>query len=322
MAQGKPYALDNPSKPGKTFLTDQYALVSHGNATKPWPFSACSDSHFHDSEFQRYKDTLTKEHVRLPKKAFLLQKLDDLNNFLNVQWTDPVLAGKFARQKEMERRTDPANAAKAKREGIEKRKAEAENNNDSEEAARCDAELAALDLNASAANGSVTAAAAVNLAAKIKSPPKASQQDRLAALNSKNRGKNTNDVRQALLTERKKLQRDRERAHAEALEAAAKRHQDRLDRQEADRARASLLAVPGGKSEFSELFGDTPDISRAGTPMSGTSTPRLRRSRAGTPVNGGSKPQERSGLGLLGKKKKGEVVDELGGIDLGIDVEI
>lgn len=204
----------------------------------------------------------------------------------------------------MQKRLDPANAANIKRQAISKRKQEAEENEDFEEAARCDAELAALENNAS-----------TNSPLKPKtSPIKAvhTSQENLAAINQKNRSKNADDVRRALLEERKKFHRGRERALAEAK--AAKAEAERL---EAEKKRAeNLLGVPG--ADLSELFGS--DISRGGTPVSGISTP-MRRSRAGTPLNGIKK--EKSGLSMVvGKKKKQQAEDELSGLGLDIDVEI
>ena len=128
LVPGKPYVLEGPN--GKTFHTDQYALVAHGLSEKPWPFSACSDSPLTEAELQKYQSTLEKERIRPPKRAWLHQKLDDLHKFLNVQWTDEVLQGKFSRQKEMQKRLDPANAANIKRQAILKRKQEAEENDD------------------------------------------------------------------------------------------------------------------------------------------------------------------------------------------------
>ena len=333
---GRSYSLELPN--GKTFTTDQYAVVAHGNAEKPWPFSACSDSRFSQEEFNRYLDTLQKEHLRIPKKAWLVQKLDDIHKFLNVEWTDVVLQGKFSRQREMERRVDPAHAAKIKKENILKRKTEAEDLGDMEEVSRCEAELAALENNAATANtnGSPSSghSTTINTLKNTTSPSKpkpipgtsiaTSTQERLALLNQKNRGKNADDVRKALLEERRKLHRERERALAEAkAKAEADAEAARLS------AEGGMLGVPG-RSDMRDLFGDLSDFSRAGTPVSGVSTPRMRRSRAGTPMNGvggggpgGEKKKSALGFGALGGgKKKGGDEDELGGLDLGVDVEI
>lgn len=206
----------------------------------------------------------------------------------------------------MQNRVNPANIVNVKRQDILRRKHEAEETDDGEEIARCDAELAALENNTATSN---SASKAKPSPVKPLAAAAQSSQERLALINQKNRGKNADDVRKALLEERKKLHREREKAAAMAKAKAAA---------DAERKKAELLGVPG--SDMAELFGS--DLSRAGTPMSGTSTPGgMRRSRASTPMNGhGAMKKDRSGLGMmLGKKK---VDDELGGLDLGIDVEI
>ena len=179
---------------------------------------------------------------------------------------------------------------------------------DAEETVKCEAELAALENNALARADLNGGSAAIKLkASPMKAAGVTTQQERLALLNAKNRGKNADDVRKALLEERRKLHKERERTKAEAAAKAA------------ETERKQFLGVPA-KSDLSELFGDS-DMSRAGTPMSGTSTPMLkaRRSRAGTPALNGVK-KEKSGLGMVGKKKGMD--DELADLDLGIDVEI
>lgn len=42
--EGKPYAMEAPN--GRSFVTNQYALVAHGKAEREFPFIACSDSPF------------------------------------------------------------------------------------------------------------------------------------------------------------------------------------------------------------------------------------------------------------------------------------
>jgi len=189
-----------------------------------------------------------------------------------------------------------------KREKIAKRKLDAEEAGDAEEIMRCDAELAALENSAmSAVNGHSNNAVKASPVKKAAAP---NQQDQLAKLNMKNRAQTVQEVRKALLGDRRK--------HLLAREQEAKSRAD--DARKAEEA-AKLLAVPG---DMKELFGDS-DASRAGTPVPG-GTPR--RSRAGTPSNGPKK--EKSGvkavLGAIGKKRMDDEV--IGGLDLGIDVEI
>lgn len=287
--EGKPYEMEDSR--GKHFKTDQYAIVAQGNSEKPWPFHACSDGKFTLDEFQRYHRTMEEQHLRVPKKSWLEKKLQDIHSFLNITWNDTHLAYKFNKMSAMQKKLDPANIAKAKREAVEQRRAKAENDGDEEELAKCEAELTALDENA-ATNGNTVKPKLSPMKQATKT-----EADKLAALNARNRGKTSADVRTALLAERRKIHMERERAFKEAK--AAKERE------------AALLAVPTKNED--DLFGDTPDISRAGTPISGVGTPRAKGSRAGTPVNGGIK-KERSGIGR--RKMEEEVVD------LGIEVDI
>lgn len=302
---GKPYSMEDNR--GKPFQTDQYAVVTQGTSEKPWPFHACSDGRFTLEEFQRYHATMEKEHLRVPRKSWLETKLQDIHNFLNITWDDTAVNAKFAKLNAMQKKLDPIEIAKTKREAVEKRKAKAEEEGDEEEVSKYEAELAALDNNAM--NG--TSSAIKPKVSPLKPSAAQTHNEKLAALNARNRGKTSEDVRKALLAERRKVQTEREKAYREAK--ALKDEQARLEAEKEKK----LLAVPQGDG-LHDLFGDTPDISRAGTPMSGGGTPKIKRSRAGTPVNGlGVLKKERSGLGGLGRRKVEEEV-----VDLGIDVEI
>ena len=200
-----------------------------------------------------------------------------------------------------------------KRDAITARKTEAEANNDAEEIARCTAELEALDNSWSTlTNGSGTTALK-------QSPPKPveelSNQERFARLNQKNRERNAIYVRKALLEERRKLKEDRVNAY-EAVKAKA------LAEAEAKKQRAALLAVPRS-GDMKDLFGDSPGVSRSGTPMSGLSTPKRLHSRAGTPLNGIKKEgRVKTGIELVVASRRAEDEDSLADLDLGIDVEI
>ncbi|KAK5709276.1 RNA polymerase-associated protein rtf1 [Elasticomyces elasticus] len=318
LKEGRPYEMEASN--GKKFTTDLYALVAHGAAERPWPFSACSDSKITDQEYDRYIATLKKENIRLPTRKYLLARMDALRGLHDTEWTDEKISKKLANQRAMERKLDPANAAKLKREKITKRKVAAEESGDTDEVMRCDAELAALDNNASTAVNGHGHGIKTTPIKKAGGAGANGTQEAMAALNMKNRGRNVQDVRKALLEEKRKLAISREQA---AVEAKAKAEADAKKAAEDAEKEAQLLAVPKS-SDMADLFGDS-DASRAGTPVPGapaTSTPR--RSRAGTPLNGVKK--ERSGLAAaaaVGAIRKKHMDDEvIGGLDLGIDVEI
>ena len=307
--EGKPYQMENAA--GKHFITDQYAVVVQGSAEKPWPFSACSDGRFTEAEFTRFAETLKKDNMHLPSRKFLNTKLDGIHGLLNQRFTEETLQLKFAKQRAMELKHDPVHSAKVKRDAIKKRQLEAEENGDLDEIARCDSELAALENSLANANGAY--GAKLNPAKKVVVP------DRLAQHTKDNRTKNIQEVRRALIEEKRKLQRDREAV-------AAKKQVDREARQEAAmeaaRKRAADAAKEAGhglklpKNDLHDLFGESgTDISRAGTPANGIGTPR--RSRAGTPLTG---VREKGPLGALKKKVLDD--DVIGNLDLGIDIDL
>jgi len=296
-ADGKPYQMELPN--GKKILTDQYAIVTQGPHEKPWPFSACSDSKFTDSEYDRYTDTLRGSSMRLPSRKFLNSRTDSIHALWNMKWDEDALNAKFKKQKDIELKHDPVHMARVKRREILKKRAEALEDGDDETAAQCDNELEALDSSSPAVNGTV----------KPKpSPSKAQQQDRLAALNRANRVKTQQEVRQALIAERNKILKEREAAETQKmLEVRAKVHGKAIARQEQREA----LRKEANKNNH-DLFGETPDGSRAGTPANGTDMPKET-----TVLVGNAKK------GPVGALKQKNLDDEvIGGLDLGIDLEI
>lgn len=286
--EGKPYKLEAAN--GKTFTTDQYALVAHGSAEKPWPFLACSDSKFTDAEFDRYVATLQKENMRMPNRKFINNKLDDIHALLNHNWTEEDIQSKINKQRAMAKKHDPANALNLQREKINKRRTIAQENDDAEEVAKCDAELASLENQR--LNPPTTSVTAKGGPVQ---PEHKREQDRLAELNHQTRRTNAEEVRKALVEEKRKMQRARERAIAEA----------KAKRAEEDAKKNGSLAIP------SDLFGEGSDISRTNTPANGTP----KKSRAGTPANGVKKAG-----GLFGKVGGRKMDDEvIGSMDMGID---
>lgn len=264
-----------------------------------WPFAACSDSQITGAELDRYLRMLKDQRTRMPTRKLMDAKLNEIHSLLNRRWTDEDISKKINKQKAIEKKYDPANAANLAREKIQKRKQAAEEEDDYEEIARCNAELQALEANAS--NGS-----AIGRGSIPSRPVKKglSEQDRLAQRNAQTRKTNSEEVRKALLEERRREIAAREKAIA-AFRA-----------KEAEEAKKKLQ-VPG--AEMSELFGDGSDLSRAGTPLNGVKKLKSALgSRAGTPSsqNGVKRP-----IGALrsGNKNEDNIIAAL---DLGIDIEI
>lgn len=288
--EGKPYQLTGAN--GKNFTTDQYCVVAHGHAEKPWPFLACSDSKFTPAEFERYLSTLKKDNMRVPSRKFITQKLDDINTLLNRQWTEDDIQNKINKQRAMAEKHSPANQAKLQLEKLNKRRTIAEEEGDDEEVARCDAEISALQNGQSNGNVSHDQHKASPAKASGKTE-KQREQDRLAALNNQTRRTNAEEVRKALVEEKRRLAKSREKAIADAKAKAA-----------------AGLKVPS--NDLKDLFGEGSDASRAATPANGT--PKVI-SRASTPA---LKEKKKGPLGSVRGVSKME--DEvLGGLDLGMD---
>lgn len=276
--------MEAPS--GKSFVTDQYALVAHGKAEKEWPFIACSDSKFTESEFDRYKRALVSDTLRLPQLRHLRAKLDDIHALLEHNWTEQDIQNKINRQASLH-----AKFAAYGREKLIKRRDEAAARGDDAIVARIDQELAAMD---GGASGKLSTSAAKSNA----SNKALLQQERLAALNKANRKANTEEVRKAQMAEKRAQQKAREEAIAKA----------RLRDAEAAEAAKNKLLAPAD-----DLFGEASDISRTGTPLNGGSS-RKGTPGTSTPLNGGKK--------LGGFRQKTLDDDVMASMDLGIDIDI
>lgn len=195
----------------------------------------------------------------------------------------------------MEKKYDPANAANLQREKINKRRAEAQDDDDMDEVAKCDAELAALENQK--LNGSSQPQARTS---PTKPKQKQQEHERLQKLNIETRRSNAEEVRKALVEERRKIQKAREKAIAEAKAKA------KAEAKKADDEAKGLKA---------DLFGETPDISRLGTPANGT--PK----RSGTPATSAAGKKPAGPIGAIkGRSKMDD--DVIGSMDLGIDIEI
>lgn len=250
-----------------------------------------------DAEFDRYLSTLEKDGLRAPSRKFINAKLDDIHALLNHNWTEADIQAKISKQSAMEKKYDPANAVNLQREKINKRRARAQEDDDADEVAKCDAELADLE-NHNASNGSRSQPR------ELPSKPKQKQMEheRLQKLNIETRRANAEAIRKALVKDHKKVLDARTKAIAEAK---AKK---------AAEAKAAEDAASGSKSD---LFGETSDVSRLGTTANGTP----KRSRTSTPAVSGLSKKPAGPIGAIkGKPKMDD--DIIGSMDLGIDIEI
>ena len=253
-------------------------MVSVGKARKEWPFIACSNSKFTEvrqdaaesiipvtvakkpqREYDRYRKTIVTEGFTLPTKSALITKIDDINKLLNHKFTEAELQTKLKRSGVLQQKQVTID-----RHNLLKRRKDAEHRGDALALESIDVELAALEGPKLAFGTSL-----------VKSEPAVSasktQQERLAELNRANRKFNTENVRRAQLAERK----------AEAIQRAAVERGEavanpfaRVKVRATTHHDVNALNVPktktGARSD-DDLFGS--DMSRAGTPLSGTMTP-------------------------------------------------
>lgn len=242
------------------------------------------------------------EDIAMPKKSFLVSKISDINNLINRSWTNEELEAKLQRAGVLK-----SKFAHLEKEDIMRRREAAEKRGDEATIAQCDSQLAALE--------GPKLAFGTKLQKPASSPPKETQQERLAALNRANRKANTEEVRKAQRAER--------RAERLAMEAVA-RGEGELDPFARVKTRAKIhhdvnadkLAVPK-KQPLDELFDGKSDGSRAGTPMSGSrgASPTPKVIKQATPLR-----KTQVGLPRIGR---GCADDEIiGAMDFGIEIDI
>lgn len=310
----RPYALTGPNGP---FVTDQYVKAAHGKAVKEFPFIAASSGKFSEvclylsvgpcpeqilifpqNELNRYQVTCNNENVNLPTKAYLMEKIDEINNLINHKWTSEEIKARLARRNDLKRRFDPA-----ERERVAKQLDEAVARGNETKATELQDELEKL--------GSQRLAFRTTLGSAPSSdtPRAATEQDRLAERNRENRRKNAEFVRKAQL---------KEKAKSREIEMALKRGEAVAD----DPSRRLRT-----KAKFVHDVNDTPQkLSANGSEVS---TPAN-----GTPKVSATKPEMLSHLAKLQEKNYSEsngvptihkpLMDDdvIGALDLDIDVEI
>ena len=328
--EGKPYAMEGPN--GKSFVTNQYALVAVGKSEKEWPFLACSNSKFTDAEFERYKKTMVVENLSMPTKPFLISKVNDINTLINHRFTEEEIQQKLNRSGALKTKF-----ASLERTTLLSRRKEAEAHSDEKTIAKLDADLAALEGPKLAFGTSLTKSPAKPSSSSTTTTTSSSQQERLAALNRANRKANAEEIRKAQHAEKKAeaiARKAIERGEAVAnpfarVKTRAKVHYDVNG--------DGTLAPPPlhATHALDDLFdGNSRDASRAGTPLSmggagsKTGTPK----RGGTPlvVVRGSGEEKKGGVGMglgLGRGMgmgRGRNMDDdvLAALDMGIDIEI
>jgi RNA polymerase-associated protein RTF1 len=135
--------------------------------------------------------------VPVPKKAALVDKIDDINRLVNRSWTEQELTDKLNRQNKLK-----SKFSGAQRERVQKALEAALAAGNQDKAAKLQEELDKLPAPRLAFRTSLTPASGTPSGTPQRE--KLSQQERLAQINAENRRKNAEAVRQAQLKERAK----------------------------------------------------------------------------------------------------------------------
>ncbi|KAH7262309.1 hypothetical protein BKA59DRAFT_463363 [Fusarium tricinctum] len=293
-ATSRPYALQGPNG---SFVTDQYVKAAHGKAIKEFPFIAASSGKFTDSELNRYKVTCHNEGVALPTKAFLMDKVDEINKLINHSWTTEDIKARLTRIKELKRRFDPA-----ERERIAQLLEEARQRGDHDKAEELQEELDNLGSQRLAFRTSL------GLSKHSEAPKGQTEQDRLAERNRENRRLNAEAVRKAQL---------KERAKSKDIEAALKRgetYQGDMSR----RLRTKAKFVHDGNDKADQKSGG--NDSGTSTPGTGTLKPSAKSQLVSHLAKLQEEKHNEKGIPTIHKPLMDD--DVIGSLDLDIDVEI
>jgi len=252
---------------GRPITTDMYVLLAHGKQEKEWPFMTCSDGHFTD--------------VRTPlnsaRNIALITLQQEFDAFRKACETSSIRVSKKV-------------VLEKKLQDIHKLLAHRFTEDDLQYK---------LNLQNKYANLNKPATATPVQQPFSKNP----QSDRLAALNKINRQRSSQEIRAAMLAERRQLLESRKAAamKAEAEEKAVK-----------EREQAALLTVPGEE----DLFGGGSDLSRPNTPgIHGREAKKLQRTKS--PLG---KKDEKKGIPTFKKRNMDD--DVIGSMDLGIEIDI
>ncbi|KAJ2901865.1 putative rna polymerase 2 transcription elongation factor protein [Zalerion maritima] len=304
IVKGKPYALQYRNT---QIVTDQYAVLAHGKAVREWPFLMLSDSKFTDPEFNHYKQTCSADGVSLPKRQYLINKVDELDAIIRRDFTPLELQQKLDRQNALKRRFIPVDKERLRRD-LDEAKAMGDENRIAEIQEKLD--------------GADAPRLAFRTSIQVAKHGNNEQQEKLAKLNMRNRRRNMQDVRAAQLREKHRM-RD--------LEEALERGEDvQIDQSRRLKTKAKFVHDVNEK----ETLLNKPHIKNAKS--NGTSAPGTPKIAAkdgrGTHKDSAAaaametlrhKQQDearKKGMPTLSRPITGD--DVIGALDLDIDIEI
>ncbi|KAF2205552.1 hypothetical protein GQ43DRAFT_299713 [Delitschia confertaspora ATCC 74209] len=107
---GKPYVFEG--KNGAKSATNMYVTAQYGSAKKDYNFTFLSNQSFSESDFETYKRSLTDANTRIPNRAFLEKKYNDIRNLENRSWRQEEISEKIKLQNEFAHLVAPASGRK------------------------------------------------------------------------------------------------------------------------------------------------------------------------------------------------------------------
>ncbi|KAL4895516.1 hypothetical protein BDV59DRAFT_174066 [Aspergillus ambiguus] len=289
-AEGRPYSMEGPN--GRSFVTNQYAVLAHGKAEREFPFIACSDSPITEAEFNRYRQTMAVEDCKMATKTIVTNKVADINRLLNHKFTKEELNEKLRKQGSFDTKS-----LFFKRVELERQIKLAKAAGEDAEVERLEEELRNVS----------TPKLAYSSNSKPR-PTQTSEHERLAELNIRNQKLNYENVRRAQLEERRA---GRKAAAAVARGEAAANPFLRV------RTHARTHYDANGNS----LTPKSEDTSRDGTPVTGTNTPSNTNTppRTNTPT-ASQKTTTKSGVASIRHRNMDD--ENIAALDLDLDIEI
>lgn len=252
------------------------------------------------NELHRYTVTCQNEGVTLPTKAFLANKIDDINKLINHKWTNEDIKASIARKLELKKPYDPEEKVRVSRALDDARR-----RGDDHKIEELQEEFDKLGTQRLAFKTSLGPSRLGD------SPKVATEQDRLAERNRENRRMNVEAVRKAQL---------KEKARARGIENAIKRgEQVEDDPSRRLRTKAKFVYDINESAELkASTNGSETSTPANGTPKVGAATkqsilPHLAKLRD-------EKHSEEKGLPTVHKPLMDD--DVIGALDLDIDIEI
>ncbi|KKK18182.1 RNA polymerase II transcription elongation factor Rtf1p [Aspergillus rambellii] len=283
-AVGKPYALEGAN--GRSFVTNQYAVLAHGKSEREFPFIACSDSPFTEAEFNRYRQTMAVDDCKMATKSQVARKVKDINRLLNHKFTTEELNEKLRKQGSLDTK-----AVFFKRVELEKQLKYAREIGDDAEVERLQGELATQ----------ATQKLAFGTSTSKPRAEKVSEHERLAQLNLRNQKLNTENVRRAQLEERK--------ASRKAAAAVAR----------GEATMNPFMRVRTQARTHYDVNGKDDTASRDATSVSATPSNANTPDRTNTPSNS-QKKQLKGGITTIRHRNLDD--ENIAALDLDIDIEI